>query len=249
MNDKFLESLDMVQVFIRRNPFLIVLVLIVILVIFYLLNFRFGISKLNSDWGAFGDYFNGVSAPFIGIIGIVLTFTIINNQTRESKQSEFKFIFELIYTSLDREIEKIVFKKGKKNYKGHRAILMINNHMNGIIDFNINNRQITDINEVVRFSFTTIQRDCNYTFATYMKNIHNCLKIIDQQCNDEHKETYIHLVKAGLSKNQVAFFLYNGIGKPEFIDFKERLERFKILEGIRNDLMIREEVKGLYKWN
>jgi hypothetical protein len=239
--------MERIQIFIRNHPFLIVAGIIILSVGGYLWNFHDGISDSNSDWGTFGDFFNGVSGPLIGIIGVVLTYTIINNQTRESNQSEFKFIFELLFNATEREIEKIHFKKGRKTFQGRKAIEMMNHEIKGLVKFSIEKGNIPKITEAVKHCFTATRKDANYSFSTYINNIHNTLKAIDSNCNEEHKRTYATLLRMNMDTNQIIFLLYNGLGNSDYTEFKQLLQKFTILQAIQGDARVDSAIKDLYE--
>jgi hypothetical protein len=181
----------------------------------------------------------------IGIIGVVLTYTILNNQNKESSQSEFKFMFEMMFSSSEKQIEKISFKKGRTTYTGRKAIEFLNNHIKGLIDFHINSG-VTATDDAVRSAFTSALSDAKDSFTPYMKNIHNCLKIIDMYCNEEHKKIYANLLRAHMSKSEMIFLLYNGVGKAEFSEFKKRIEDYTMLQDIYTDTRVIQSIKDLY---
>ena len=108
----FLKLLSKIQNSFREHPFSVVFTILIVVLGVYFMNFSKGISSDNADWGTFGDFINGATAPIIGIIGVVLTYTILNNQNKESSQSEFKFMFEMMFNSSETQIEKITFKLG-----------------------------------------------------------------------------------------------------------------------------------------
>lgn len=232
-----------VEKFIINYAIIIVFFCLITFVVLYLTYFNYNFSKDQTHWGAFGDYINGITAPIVGVIGVVLTFTILNNQNNESSQAEFKFMFEVLFQSSEKQIEKINFKKGKKIYNGLKAIEMLNNHIAGLIKYNLRNKSI---DEAVKMAFSAALEDANYSFPAYMKNLHNTLKVIDNHCRAEHKMTYAHLVRANMNSHEIIFLLYNGIGKDDFSGFKGRIEKFSMLQEIYYDSSIRQDVKDLY---
>lgn len=241
----FLKLLSKIQNTFREHPFSVVFTILIVVLGVYFMNFSKGISSDNADWGTFGDFINGATAPIIGIIGVVLTYTILNNQNKESSQAEFKFMFEMMFNSSETQIEKITFKKGKTTYTGRKAIEYLNGHIKGLIDFNIKTG-VNGIDDAVRAAFTSALSDADDSFTPYMKNIHNCLKIIDLYCNDQHKKTYANLLRAHLSKSEMIFLLYNGVGKTEFSEFKRRIENYTMLQDIYTDTRVIQDVKNLY---
>jgi hypothetical protein len=229
--------------FVRDYAIAIVFSCLVLFTVSYLFEFHNGFSSDQTHWGTFGDYINGITAPIIGVIGVVLTYTILNNQNKESSQSEFKFMFEILFNSTEKQIEKISFKKGRKTYVGRDAIKMLNNHISGLIVYNLKSK---GIDEAVKTAFNIALEDAGYSFPAYMKNLHNCLKIIDNHCSENHKTTYAHLIRANMNSQEMIFLLYNGVGKLDFLGFKQRIEKFSMLQDIARDTSIRDDVKSLY---
>lgn len=241
----FLKIYSKIHTTLKEHPFAVVFTILLIALTFYFLNFSDRISNDNADWGTFGDFINGATAPVIGIIGVVLTYTILNNQNKESSQAEFKFMFEMMFSSSEKQIEKISFKKGRITYTGRQAIEILNKHIKGLIDFHLKSG-VTGTDDAVRSAFISALSDANDTFTPYMKNIHNCLKIIDLHCDEKHKKTYANLLRANMSKSEMIFLLYNGVGKLEFVEFKRRIENYTMLQDIINDNRVIQPVKDLY---
>ncbi len=236
------------QDIITKNSFFIAFLFVALGILGYLINFTGNISTSNSDWGSFGSYLAGVTSPILGIVGIVLTYSILNNQNKESRQSEFKFMFQMLYESLEEKKDQITIEKGRKIYKGKEAIKYLNVDFQSLITFNKNHNSNTPTSEIASSAFWSVYYDKNVkgSFATYMKNLHNCLKVIDSFCETEHRKTYADLLRAQMDTDDMIFLLYNGVGSSSFSDFKERLEKFTMLQDIANDTSVDPDIKGLY---
>jgi hypothetical protein len=235
------------QTFVTKNSFFIGFLFVALGLIGYIMNFTGSLSSSNSDWGTFGDYLNGVTTPILGIIGIVLTYSILNNQNKESRQSEFKYMFQMLFESLEVKKDLIIVKKGKRNFKGRDAIKLINNDFKALIRYQKKQKTLRPIGEIVSHSFWSVYDDLDGSFAIYMKNMHNCLKVIDKFCEKEHKKTYADLIRAQMDSEDMIFLLYNGIGSTKFSDFKERIEKYTMLQDIANSTSVDPEIKGLYR--
>jgi len=238
--------MEKIQTFITKNSLSIGFSFITLCFISYLANFNKELSILNSDWGSFGSYIGGITSPIIGIIGIVLTYSILNNQNKESHQTEFRYMFEVLFEATEDKINIIHFKKGRKDYKGNQAIRILNREFASMITFIKQNNPNKNIVDVAYEAFDTIHKDANGSFSPYCKNIHNCLKIIDNVCDSSHKKTYANLLRAQLSKDHMTFLLYNGIGSYDFSNFKKRLEKYTMFQDIENIPDISQDIKNLY---
>lgn len=234
------------QTFITKNSFFIGFLFVALGILSYILNFTGHFSSNNSDWGAFGSYMGGVTSPILGIIGIVLTYSILNNQNKESRQSEFKYMFQILFDSMEGKKELITIKKGRIKHKGKEAIKFINNDLKALISYQKNQNTSRPIREIVSNAFWSIYDDVDGSFATYMKNMHNCLKVIDMFCESTHKRTYADMLRAQMDSEEMIFLLYNGIGSIDFAGFKRRIERYTMLQDIKNLTTIDADVKSLY---
>jgi hypothetical protein len=229
-----------------NNSFLICFIFTILCVAGYIINFIGHISDNNSDWGTFGDYIGGITSPIIGIIGVILTFAILNNQNRESRQAEFKYMFQILFDSLEDRKELISIKKKRVTYRNKEALKRINIDLGTIVKSLRQRNPNRNIQEIANEAFWSIYDDIDGTSASYMKNLHNCLKVIDTYCNDSHKKTYADLLRAQMDTEDMIFLLYNGIGSADFANFKLRIERYTMLQDIRNNTSISEDIKGLY---
>lgn len=234
------------QNYITRNSFFIGFLFVLLGLVSYALNFMGELSSRNSDWGLFGSYLGGVTSPILGIIGIVLTYNILNNQNKESRQSEFKYMFQILFESLEEKKELITIKKGRKSYSGKEAIKFINIDFKSLIRYQKNQSTSRPTREIVSSAFWSIYDDANGSFAIYMKNMHNCLKVIDKFCEDAHKRTYADLLRAQLDSEEMIFLLYNGIGSSDFAGFKTRIEKYTMLQDIGNTTSVDADIKSLY---
>jgi hypothetical protein len=79
-----------------------------------------------------------------------------------------------------------------------------------------------------------------------MKNMLNCLRVIDKFCESEHKKKYTDLLRAQMDSDDMIFLFYNGIGSSDFVDFKERIEKYTMLQDIGNSSVVDADIKGLY---
>lgn len=223
---------------------IVVISIYIILAIFYFNNFQNGISISNEDWGTFGDFFGGTLSPIIGIISIYLTYNIIYNQIKENKQSEFKYIFQILFDSLDTKRNSITWNQNNKSFTEIKAIQRINSDIESLYSYlKDKNKTKTDI-ENFQDAFWSIYEDINGSSSPYMKVIHNSLKSIDKNCLDERKEEYSSILRAQLNSDELIFIFYNSISTSNFKNFKNRIEKFSILKDV-SEYKFPEELKVL----
>lgn len=210
----------------------------------YFKQFNQGFSIKNDNWGTFGDFFGGSLSPLIGIISIVLTYNIINNQNKENRQSEFKYMFEILFDSIDQKRE-IIERKVRITLNGKKALNRINKDIKSVYEFQKRqNPALTDI-QAFRNAFWSVYDDINASSSPYMKVLHNCLKTIDKNCVSERQEQYSSLLRAQLHADELIFIFYNGIAHDDFSNFKKRIEKYSLLKEISH-YSLPLELKTLY---
>lgn len=210
----------------------------------YFSHFNDDYSKENGDWGTFGDFLGGSLSPLIGIISIILTYNIINNQTIESKQTEFKNMFQILFDSIS-EKEIIIERKGRPNLSGKKALFRINKDIESVYKSQKKNNSTENPIELFEKSFWSVYDDIKGSSSPYMKVLHNCLKAIDEHCIEERQETYSSLLRAQLHPDELIFIFYNAIASDDFKNFKSRIEKYSILKDIAG-YELPPELKELY---
>ncbi|MES2619200.1 MAG: putative phage abortive infection protein [Bacteroidota bacterium] len=212
---------------------ILIIIAYLILLFLYFSHFGFKYSKTNGDWGTFGDFLGGSLSPLIGIITIILTYNIINNQSQENKQSEFKNIFQILFDSINDKKE-IIERKGKPNLSGSKAVARINRDIEAVFKYKKKKNPNSDKLELFTQSFWSVYDDINGSSSPYMKVLHNCLKAIDKHCIEERQEAYSSLLRAQLHPDELVFIFYNAIASDDFKNFKLRLEKYSIMKDIAN---------------
>jgi len=231
---------------IKRYWAIVLVILIYALLLYkYFSHFNTGYSEHNGDWGAFGDFLGGSLSPLIGIISIILTYNIINNQTIESRQTEFKNMFQILFDSIS-EKETIIERKGRpKNLSGKKALFRINKDIESVYKSEKNKNPTGNTIELFEKSFWSVYDDIKGSSSPYMKVMHNCLKAIDKHCIEERQETYSSLLRAQLHPDELIFIFYNAIASDNFKNFKSRIEKYSILKDIAS-YELPQELKNLY---
>jgi len=210
----------------------------------YFTHFNAGFSNENADWGTFGDFLGGALSPLIGIISIILTYNIINNQTLESRQTEFINMFQILFDSIS-EKEALIERKGRPNLIGKKALFRINKDIESVYKSEKKNNPTSNNIELFEKSFWSVYDDIKGSSSPYMKVMHNCLKAIDKHCLDDRKETYSSLLRAQLHPDELIFIFYNAIASNDFKDFKSRIEKYSLLKDI-DGYNLPQELKELY---
>lgn len=215
----------------KRYSFLfLILACYFIILILYFSKIYTQSNDIKANWGTFGDFIGGSLSPIIGLVSIVLTYRIINNQILQDKQTEFKYMFEILFTAIPQKKEYIALRK----LKGNEALKKINKDIESVYS-KLHQEQLSagpgsNINE----AWASVYKDIGGSSGPFMKNLHNCLKIIDKHCVGIHKKVYADLLRAQLSEEELIFIFYNGIAHQDFGGFKDRIERYSVLKDVAN---------------
>lgn len=228
----------------RYWAILFVILVYVILLCKYFSHFNLGYSDQNGDWGTFGDFLGGSLSPLIGIISIILTYSIINNQSKESRQTEFKNMFQILFDSIP-DKENIIERKGRPNLSGKKALFRINKDIESVYKSEKIKNPTANAVELFQTSFWSVYDDIKGSSSPYMKVLHNCLKAIDKHCLEDRQEAYSSLLRAQLHPDELIFIFYNAIASDDFKNFKSRVEKYSILKDI-SGYEFPEELRGQY---
>lgn len=228
-------------------PLILVIGVYILLLYKYFTHFNSGYSDTNGDWGTFGDFLGGSLSPLIGIISIILTYNIINNQSKETKQTEFKNIFQILFDSIGDKKE-LIERKGRPNTSGKKALFRINKDIESVYKSEKRKNPTANSRELFSKSFWSVYNDINESSSPYMKVLHNCLKAIDRHCIEERQEVYSSLLRAQLHPDELVFIFYNAIASDKFKNFKSRLEKYTILKDVY-DYKFPQELRDLYDRN
>jgi predicted RNase H-like HicB family nuclease/uncharacterized membrane protein len=88
--------------FARNHPFVVICLIVLGVVSFYFVNFHNGFSKINGDWGTFGDYVGGILNPVIASFAFYLI-----AKTYELQKTELKATRGLLEVSTDAQKKQI----------------------------------------------------------------------------------------------------------------------------------------------
>lgn len=229
---------------IKRYSSVYIIVLFYIgLMIFYFCKFT-ELENSRGDWGTFGDFMGGSLSPLIGIISIILTYRVINNQIMQDRQTEFKYMFEILFAAMSDKKQYIKIKE----LVGNEALKRINKDIEGVYKKFVKSKISATPKKNISSAFWSVHDDLQGCSGPFMKNIHNCLKAIDKHCLDSHKKEYSDLLRAQLSREELVFIFYNGIGDDDFQSFKDRIEKYSLLKDVHN-YPFEPELKELYSDN
>lgn len=235
---------------IRRNFLILITCLFTFGVLrLYYNNFDKTLSDDPQMWSSFGEFIGGSLGTFIGIVTVFLTYNIINNQLKDSEQTEFKYIFQLLFESIELKKGQAEYTMKNKSLSGSEAIIFITNDIQSLYTGSLNMFKSSGIDvphkELIENAVSSVLEDIDYSTGPYMKTLHNCLKVIDSYCLEKHKKDYVNLIRNNMDDTDLVFVFYNCLASDEFKEFKERIEKFSFLKDI-NHSEFPEKLKELY---
>lgn len=239
--------------FKRYWPLILIIVIYLIFLVIYFINFNKGFSPTIAEWGAFGDFLGGSLSPLIGIVTIILTYSIIVHQFNESQQGEFKNIFQIFFDSIPSKQTIIEIKKKNVKLSGQEAIFRINKDIEAVFKSEKNkphNSKLSD-KQILTLAVKSVNKDINGTASPYINVLNNCLNAIENHCLEEHKKVYCSMVRSQLHKDELIFIFYNSIASEELKNLKNSIEKNCFLQDLKNhDFPIGlEGLKALYNRN
>lgn len=178
----------------------LMIIILIVPVFIYLINFKNGISTENCDWGNFGDYLSGtigVLFSFFSIFLIYLTFT-------EQRNQQYEYVFNQIlsdYSSIlnlikERWLQTTSDANGNPIYQNGREIF---GNAVGYIDIQNSKEKFIEI-----FSIHINVFDHYFNFI-----INSILSIFnDTQLKDECKNDYLKRISSQFSFYELVFFGY-----------------------------------------
>lgn len=224
---------------------------------FALLIFSLYIKQLSSDdfasdrWGQFGDYFGGILNPifsFLGLIAIVITLRLQNEQLRDSLKETFNqnkradlIQFESTFFQLielhNKITEDAAVDSGlDKIFYGRNAFKLLQKRIDSIrfhTDLGKNFSAI-EIYEMVYLANEDLM-------AHYFRNMYHVMKFIDKS-SVEDQQYYADLLRAQLSSSEAVLLFYNGTSTWGQKRAKPLIEKFGLLKTLPSNVELPKEL-------
>ncbi|PGU52815.1 putative phage abortive infection protein [Bacillus cereus] len=100
---------------------------------------------------------------------------------------------------------------------------------------------------IIKFSYATLYKDYDNELGNYFRNLYHIIKFIDESDINE-KQTYIRIIRAQLSTDELILLLYNGLSDYGSTEVLKLLKRYNFLHNIENrkELMLTENDYEIY---
>ncbi|WP_258009825.1 putative phage abortive infection protein [Bacillus thuringiensis] len=100
---------------------------------------------------------------------------------------------------------------------------------------------------IIKFSYATLYKDYDNELGNYFRNLYHIIKFIDESDINE-KQTYIRIIRAQLSTDELILLLYNGLSDYGSTEVLKLLKRYNFLHNIENrkELMLKENDYEIY---
>lgn len=216
-------------------------------------------SAFLSELGVFGDFFNGISAPFLGLIGIALTLITIyaqsQNQLKQSQnqldqavlqqESTFVSIFNNMVSEYRNSQRDIFMKKGRNQVFGKKVFEVLNSELKGVYSKELlDNPQRGEASlssgELAKRAIDSIHVDRRTCYEQHMKLVYNILKYIDKKCcGEDDKKLYAGIFRSFIPIEEEKFIFYEAL---KFEKFKRLLEAYSMMHDldVTKDLIVTE---------
>ena len=216
------------------------------------LNLQENAKESLQNLGVFGDFFNGVSAPLIGFVGIILAFFTIYAQSKNQLESTFVSVFNTMLNNYNLSQKEITYekKKGALPICGKRVFEVLYIDIDSIYkkkeqtNKKSKNKPKTP-EELAKESFEKLHEDRKYIYSQHFKILYNMLKYVDRKCSrKKDKFIYAGIIRSVMSKEEEKFLFYDAL---MFDNFKNLIEKYEMLRDLRDEKLIREEHRSIYK--
>lgn len=258
--------LKQIGMFLKKHVFAIstIIVLIIVFRIYYGYVSSFYIPNKNVDlegtaflneMGVFGDFFNGVSAPFLGFIGVTLTLITIyaqsQNQLEQAKlqqESTFVSIFNnMVSEYRASQLGMKVEKKKKRNQsviiEGKETFKVLNDEFKSV--YAGLNKLLPTSQGLEKMAAEKLHIDRRLCYEQHLKLLYNILKYIDQKCCEKDKNLYAGILRSFIPVEEEKFIYYEAL-QDEFEKFKKLLEKYSMMHDIKENDLIKPSHVNLY---
>ena len=260
--------LAQIGIFLKKHVFAIsaIIVLIIVARIYYGYVSSFYIPNKNvdlggaaflSEMGVFGDFFNGVSAPFLGLIGVALTLITIyaqsQNQLEQAKlqqESTFVSIFNNMVSEYRASQLGMKVEKKKRNQsiiiEGKESFKVLNDEFKSV--YARLNKILPTSQGLEKMAAENLHIDRRLCYEQHFKLLYNILKYIDQKCCEKDKDLYAGILRSFIPIEEEKFIFYEAL-QDEFQKFKQLLEKYSMMHDIKESDLIDPSHKKLYVQN
>jgi hypothetical protein len=198
-----------------------------------------GLSRDSDDWGSFGDFVSGSAGSLIGLATLVALVITLDLQARElsatrsaiDRQQFDATLFRLLerFTDVLRSVEVRGDRSDGEPATGAAAIRRIYTEMRDSYPSageGAASRMLMDMHR-------TIYKQHEAWLGPYFRTLFHVFKLIDrnQNLSSREKVDYSNLVRAQLSRYELALLFYNCI-TPYGLEFKPLIERYGILKHL-----------------
>ncbi|MFY1865615.1 putative phage abortive infection protein [Achromobacter xylosoxidans] len=229
---------------------------------FYRRRFDGEFSRLQGDWGAFGDFMGGMINPVAGLVTIVLLVLTLRSQQDELSQQRtqierqaFEQTFFTWLTGYRQAVENLVFTDTNERFTGILALQKIITGQKPIDNATAVYRghwlldplrvSAEDVkqNRARIVSDTTdwwqsVYREHEVQLGSLVRTLYTLIRWIDSRSNNllsiEEKWDYVAIVRARLSSPELVMLHFNGYIIKGY-PFREFVEKYALLDNLPTD--------------
>ncbi|MEC2870089.1 putative phage abortive infection protein [Bacillus bombysepticus] len=111
----------------------------------------------------------------------------------------------------------------------------------------VGEKSIEETLKIIRHSYASLYKTYDNELGNYFRNLYHIIKFIDES-NINEKQTYIRIIRAQLSTDELILLLYNGLSEYGSTEVLKLLNRYNFLHNIENrkELMLSENDYEIY---
>ncbi|MHC5354582.1 putative phage abortive infection protein [Myroides sp. LJL115] len=211
------------------------------------------ISDDDRNWASYGSFLGGLLGPFfsfMSFIGILITLNL------QSKQNNRNVIISMITKQLELHNQNLNNVKFERHLKSNTKVETRTYH--GINAFHYlfekelksfyksvkHSNSNQDEKEIINLAFDKLYKKEGKSFGFYFRNLYYIFHTIDNAKNID-QIYYAKLVRAQLSIPELQLLMYNCLYEKGG-DFKIYAEKYFLLNGLDDDLLLTIEHKNLF---
>ncbi|WP_233276698.1 putative phage abortive infection protein [Bacillus cereus] len=111
----------------------------------------------------------------------------------------------------------------------------------------VGEKSIEETLKIIRISYASLYKAYDNELGNYFRNLYHIIKFIDESDINE-KQTYIRIIRAQLSTDELILLLYNGLSEYGSTEVLQLLNKYNFLHNIENrkELMLSENDYEIY---
>lgn len=229
---------------LKTNDYIILIIGVVLILIsigFYCIQFNGGLSEEQDTFGTFGDYIGGVVGTILSLLSIIYIYRTYIKQIEFSERQQALTTlqsFEASFFNLlqnQHEILMSLRKNGASDYAYMEKVSVELQKRMSDREYGLDEiipTKIEDERNIIDEIYHEIYGLFGAEIGHYFRNLYHILVYIEES-SIENKERYFKLVQAQMCNNELYLLFYNSISSYGKEKMYPLVENNKLLENLR----------------